>query len=72
MTQKMMLLYGPESPTYMIDTQYGNISWASYLQKEADRIGKQPGRIAEIRDNCLFVNRLAGRSLHSDYVYGRA
>jgi hypothetical protein len=57
---KMMILYEPEKKGRFIDSKYGNIPWPDFLEKEAKRIGKQPNRVVEIKDNCLYVNKVAG------------
>ena len=57
---KMMILYDAEKKGKFIDSQYGNIPWPEYLEKESKRIGKQPNRIVEIKGGCLYVNRVAG------------
>ena len=56
----MIILYGPEKKGKFIDSQYGNIPWSDYLEKEAKRIGSQPNRIVEVKNGCLYVNRVAG------------
>ncbi len=43
----------------LFQTQYGLISGTEWLEKEAKRIGVLPGRIVEIKDNKLYVNRVA-------------
>ena len=41
-------LYLFNEPDVMIDTQYGNIPYLHWLEKEKKRIEKDPTRIAEI------------------------
>lgn len=55
-----------QQPQMEITTQYGNISWSEYLQKEKDRIERNPMRVAEIRQGgmghlgeiALYVNHV--------------
>ena len=57
--KRMMCLFGPQSPSSIIDSQYGKIKWSEYLKKEKSRIGNQKDRIVEIKENSLYVNIVA-------------
>ena len=37
-----------ERPEYIMDTQYGRITYRQWLELEAERIRKRPGRVAVI------------------------
>lgn len=43
-----MELYRYNDPTAIIDTQYGTIPYLKWLEKEKERIEKDPTRTAEI------------------------
>lgn len=64
MAMEMKQLYVWGSPTEMIDSQYGKISYKDWLHKEADRINADPARKAEVKARkhdgkmCLLVNKV--------------
>lgn len=60
MNDRMMCLYEITDRKTVFPTQYGLITQEEWLEKEAKRIGKQPGRIVRIEGLKLFVNRIAG------------
>jgi hypothetical protein len=44
----MLILYRYNDPSVMIDTQYGVVTYLKWLEKEKERIEKDPTRTAEI------------------------
>jgi len=59
----MMQLYNWDKPTTIIDTQWGKLAVIEWLEKEEERILKDPTRQAEIRTEhgrvALFVDQVA-------------
>ena len=62
MRRIMIELYKWGNPKEWIETQYGKIQYIQLLEKEADRIMKNPGRRAEVRTKnrqcALFVDKV--------------
>ena len=60
---EMMELYEWRPKTHIMDTQYGMINYLDWVNKEKQRIEKDPGRVANIKtfgEICtLEVNRVA-------------
>ena len=46
--KKMVEIFEPTRIDEMIDSQYGNIEWLTYLKKEKQRIERNPKRTAVI------------------------
>ena len=59
----MIELYKAEKPGTMIETQYGYQRYEDWIEREAKRISRQPGRKVEIvrkpKSIALRVNRVA-------------
>ena len=57
---KTIQLTAFNDPKTAIDSQYGQIPYLSWLEKEKERIERDPTRMAEIKTNkgrvALFVN----------------
>ena len=62
---ELMQHYKWENPWFQIETVRGTIKYSVWLERERDRISRDPDRIVEIRTNkkgevALFVNQIAG------------